>query len=47
MLAVIFCYEGSVEGKTVRKSVKSQDFGLETFFIKRSNMKNIATSEET
>ena len=42
-----FCQEGVVESKNVRKSVKSQDFGLETFFAKGSNMENIATTAET
>ena len=42
-----FCYEGDIDGKNERKSVKSQDFGLETFFLKGSNMENIATSAET
>ena len=42
-----FCYEGVVEDKNVRGvkknvSVKSQDFGLETFFVKGNNMENIA-----
>ena len=39
-----FCYEGVVVGKNVRKIVKSQDFGLHTFFVKVSNVENIATS---
>ena len=39
-----FCYEGVVEGINVGKRVKTQDFGLETFFVKGSNMENIATS---
>ena len=26
-----FCYEGAIEGKNVRKSVKSQYFGLDKF----------------
>ena len=39
-----FCYEGAIEGKIVRKNEKTQDFGLETFFVKESNMENIATS---
>ena len=42
-----FCQEGVVESKKVRKSVKSQDFGLEAFFAKGSNMENIATTAET
>ena len=33
-----FCYEGAVESKNVKKPKKSQDFGLETFFFKRSRM---------
>ena len=32
-----FCYESAVKDKIVRKSVKNQDFGLETFFVKGSN----------
>ena len=42
-----FCYEGAVEGINVIKSVKTQEFGLETFFVKGSNIENIATSAET
>ena len=42
-----FCYEDVVEGKNVRKSVKSQDIGLEAFFVKRRNIENIAASAET
>ena len=41
-----FCYEGAVEGKNLRKSVKNQDFRLETFFVKGSKMEKIATSAE-
>ena len=42
-----FCYEGAVEAKNVRKNVKCQDFGLDTFLVKGSNMENIATSVRT
>ena len=35
---LFFCYKGAVEGKNPRKNGKSQDFGLETFFVKGSNM---------
>ena len=43
-----FCYEGAVEGKNVKKKPEiSQDFGLETFFVKVTNMENIATSAGT
>ena len=28
-----FCYEGAVEARNVRKSVKRHGFGLETFFV--------------
>ena len=42
-----FRYEGAVEGKNVRKNVKSQDFELETFADKGSNIENVATSAGT
>ena len=42
-----FCYEGAVEGKNVRKNLKSQDFVLDTFFIKGGKMESIETSAET
>ena len=37
-----FCYEGAAEAKrkNVRKSLENQEFGLETFFVKGSNMGN-------
>ena len=38
-----FCYDGAIEGKNVRKSLKSRDFGFDTFFVKGSNMDIIAT----
>ena len=37
-----FCYEVSQKTKNVTESAKSQDFGLETFFVKENNMENIA-----
>ena len=37
-----FCYEGVVENRNVRQSVKSQDFELQTFFLKGKNIENIA-----
>ena len=37
-----FCYKDVVEDKNVRQSVESQDFVLETFSVKGSNMENIA-----
>ena len=43
----LFCYEGAVEGKNIRKSVKRQDFEFETFLVKGSNMENMAASAET
>ena len=36
-----FCYDGVLEEKNVRKSVNSQDFGLDIFSVKGNNMKNI------
>ena len=47
MYCYFFCYEGTVEGKNVRKKGKNQDFGLETFFPKGSNMENTATTAGT
>ena len=40
-----FCYEGVVENRNVRQSVKSQDFELQTFFLKGKNIENIAELE--
>ena len=37
-----FCYESVVEDKNLTKSVKRQYFKLEAFFVKESNMENIA-----
>ena len=36
-------FQGTIDGKKVRKSVKSRDFGLDTLFVKRSTMENMAT----
>lgn len=48
---VLFIYFVRKAPKNVRKSVKKQDFEtfwrLETFFVKSSNMENIATSART
>ena len=41
-----FCYEDTVESKNVRKNGKSQDFGLEIFPVKSSNMENIVIVQE-
>ena len=38
-----FCYEGAAEGKNVRKKTE-KGFGLETFFVKGSNLENIGTN---
>ena len=43
-----FCYEGAIGAKKVKKKTrKSQDLGLDTFFVKGSNMENIATNAGT
>ena len=36
------CYESVVEDINVRQRVKSQNFELETFFVKENKMENIA-----
>ena len=38
---------GAIEGKNLRENVKSQDFRLETFFVKGSNMENVTASAGT
>ena len=42
----LFCYEGSAEGKNVKKKAE-KDFGLATFFIKGTNLENIANNAGT
>ena len=37
-----FCYESLVEDKNLTKSVKRQYIKLEAYFVKESNMENIA-----
>ena len=45
--ALFLLQRRSRRGNKRKKSVKTQDFGLETFFVKGSNMENIATGAGT